>query len=164
MPKRTTKAQKQDFLDELRRSGVVRRAVEAGRAGRRTYYDLRDRDEVFRRQWDEALSGALGDAEDRLRQIGEGGKICIEERLDKDGNVIARRFAPPNDRALAQFLAVRDPAYRRQSDVNQRVEQKTEVTHKAQPADFSGLSDAEAKELERLLAKAAESSDVPSIH
>lgn len=152
MKRRLTKRRKEMFLNALRETGVVRRAVAAASPGARdahqTFYEARDRDPVFRAQWDEALNSAIGDAEKALYDMGVTG-VVEREQFDANGNV-RNRVVRRDVRALQLYLAARVPEYRRQAVVEASVDAK--VRAKLAP-DLTGLSDEDLAELERLLAK-----------
>ena len=157
---RLTRARKQAFLDDLRATGVVRHACRAAGVPKQTIYDERNRSAEFARQWQEALDAAIGDAEDRLRKIGEGGQVVVEERTLKDGSTV-RRYAQPDSRALMRFLAVRDPAYREHREVEQRVEKTERRELRLSPESLARLSTEEVRTMERILAKAVEGDGKP---
>ena len=151
---RLTKHRKEIFLAALRETGVVRRAVAVASPGakdaHRSFYAARDRDPVFRGQWDDALNAAIGDAERALYELGVTG-VVEREQYDETGTLRSRTVRR-DVRALQLYLAARAPEYRRQAVVEASLDAK--VKHKATP-DLSGLSDEELAELERLLAKGA---------
>ena len=74
---RVSKRQRQCFLDELARTGVVSSSARAGGIGRRTAYDWRDRDPGFARAWDDALEQAV-DALAWWLQIRGGGDLDLD--------------------------------------------------------------------------------------
>lgn len=149
---RMTRARKEAFLAALRRTGVVRRAVDAAGGGWSSFYDLRARDETFRAQWEDAVGAALGDAETALFRRGVEGVVEREQR-DAEGNVRARvvKYDTP---ALLAWLAARDPAYRKRVDLDASVDAKARVETRRAAPDLSGLTEDELRELERLAAKA----------
>jgi hypothetical protein len=152
-----TKERKEEFLRVLRSCGVVRRAAAVASPGltnaHRSFYRLRERDEEFRAQWDEALEAAIGDAENALWQMGVEG-VTERERIDADGNV-RDRTVRRDFRALQLFLAARDPKYRQQRVVESSVDAKVsgKVDVKSVTRDLSGLSTNELEQLERILSK-----------
>jgi hypothetical protein len=152
---RLTAQRKRLFLEELRRSGIVRRAAAAASPGARdaakTFYNERDRSPTFAAAWDAALDAAIGDAEHTLLEVGSG-RVVVEERTLRDGSV-ARRYANPDTRALQLYLAARCPEYRRQSVVEASVEARAKVETTRVTADLTNLSDEELAQLEQLLAR-----------
>ena len=150
---RLTKQRKAAFLQSLRETCIVHRAVAAGGGGYRTFRDEYKRNPEFARQWDEALNAAKGDVEQQIYDIGAGGRVVVEERFDKDGSIVARRYAQPDGRTLLRFMAVRDERYREHKHIEQNTSIKQEVTHNG--VDLSKLSDRELAQYERLLTKAA---------
>ncbi len=67
--RKTSDAQKAQFIENLRRCGVVRQAAAASGIGQRTAYDLRAADADFGAAWDDALAGAIGEVEASLREM-----------------------------------------------------------------------------------------------
>jgi len=154
MPK-ITRQQKQQFLNELAATGVIRRASAASGISNRCAYKIRSADPKFREQWDDALNHALGDAELRLRDIGRGGTV-VHEKFNAQGDVVARSYSAGDPRALQLYLAARLPEYRRSHVVESNVNVDAKVTEqKSNMEQLKRLDTGELKDLERLLAKAS---------
>lgn len=103
------------FLEALAAGWSVTHA--AGRAGvpRQRFYELRDVDEPFAEQWDEALEAGTHVLEDEaLRRAVEG---YDEDTIDGDGKLI-RRVRRYDSALLQTLLKGRLPRYREGANVN----------------------------------------------
>lgn len=63
-----SKAQTEIFLSVLQRTGNVSAATRAARVTRSSAYEMRQRDEVFKKCWSSALEESLDDLEAELRR------------------------------------------------------------------------------------------------
>ena len=103
-----TQAERDKFLDGLRDGATVKdAAAEVGRP-RSTFYALRQTDQAFRDQWQEAFDEGTDvlEAEARRRAV-EG--VIYSEHYDKDGNLVSR-VTRYSDTLLIFLLKSRDPA------------------------------------------------------
>ncbi len=107
--RKTTDAQKAQFIENLRRCGIVRHAAAAAGIGQRTVYDLRAADPEFAEQWDDALGCAIGEVEASLREMCVG--YVEREFFDNEGRVKQRCYKR-DVKAIQLFLAARVPEYR----------------------------------------------------
>ncbi len=101
-----TKRQRQRFLEHLAETLNVTAAAKAAGVHRATAYRLRDRDAVFRQEWDAAIAEAV----DRLEA--QAFKFAIEgaeERTyDADGKLVSRRVRE-DPATVARLLAAHRP-------------------------------------------------------
>ena len=102
------------FLEALRRSGVVKHAVEAAGIARRTAYDARERDEEFKQEWDEIIEAATDEIErEAVRRAVEGTLKPVFQHGRKVGEI--REYS---DRLLELLLKAHRPElYRENSTV-----------------------------------------------
>ncbi len=107
--RRTTDAQKAQFIENLRKCGVVRHAAAAAGIGQRTAYDLRAADEEFAAAWDDALAAAIGEVENSVREMACG--YLEREFFDNEGRIKQRVFKR-DVRAAQLYLSARLPEYR----------------------------------------------------
>ena len=63
-----SKAQTEIFLSVLQRTGNVSAATRAARVTRSSAYEMRQRDEIFKKCWSSALEESLDDLEAELRR------------------------------------------------------------------------------------------------
>ena len=102
------------FLDALRRTGIVKHAVEAAGIARRTAYDARDRDEAFAKAWDDIVEDATEEMErEAVRRAAEGTVKPVFQHGRKVGEI--REYS---DTLLMFLLKARRPeVYRENSRV-----------------------------------------------
>jgi hypothetical protein len=103
------------FIAELALGGTVAAACQAAGIGRRTAYDLRERDESFAAEWEDAIEAGTDVIEqEAFRRAVQG----TERRIyDKEGNErgVERTYS---DRLLELLLKARRPhKYRERVDV-----------------------------------------------
>ncbi len=107
--RKTSDAQKAQFIENLHKCGVVRQAAAAAGIGQRTAYDLRKEDAEFSEQWDNALGAAIGEVEASLREMCVG---YVEREFYDDKGCLKQRVFKRDVKAIQLFLAARVPEYR----------------------------------------------------
>ena len=122
--RKTSDAQKAQFIENLHKCGVVRHAASAAGIGQRTAYDLRTADAEFSEQWDDALGAAIGEVENSVREMACG--YVEREFYDNEGRIKQRVFKR-DVRAAQLYLAARLPEYRaaHKIEVDANVKSKT---------------------------------------
>ncbi len=114
--KSITKRRRALFLEKLKGTGSVTKSAVAGEIGRRSWYDLRDRDPGFHDEWDEAEAVFLDQIESEgIRRAVVG----VDEDLPythyhKDGTkeTLSRVVTRKSDRLLELCLKSRHPLYK----------------------------------------------------
>lgn len=114
--KAITKRRRALFIDKLKATGSVTKAAVAGEIGRRSWYDLRDRDPAFKEEWDEAEMTFM----DQIESEGvRRAVVGIDEELPythyhKDGTkeTLSRTVTRKSDRLLELCLKSRHPLYK----------------------------------------------------
>lgn len=111
MVERTIDARKIDFLTELRKSGNVSAAARAAGISRSHVHQLRDADQAFRLQWDDALEESYDALEAEARRRGHDG---FEEPVFYEGERVAtiRRYS---DTLLGRLLEANRAKFRKTS-------------------------------------------------
>ena len=145
--KKTSDAQKAQFIENLHKCGVVRQAAAAAGIGQRTAYDLRAADEEFAAAWDDALAAAIGEVENSVREMACG--YLEREFFDNEGRIKQRVFKR-DVRAAQLYLSARVPEYRaaHKVEVDANVKTKTRVPRVSTrrdldlKAEFGKLDDA----------------------
>jgi hypothetical protein len=103
------------FLEALAAGWSVTHAARRAVVDRQRFYELRDADEAFADQWDEALEAGTHVLEDEaLRRAVEG---YDEDTVDGGGNLI-RRVRRYDSALLQTLLKGRLPRYREGANVN----------------------------------------------
>ncbi len=141
--RKTSDAQKAQFIENLHKCGVVRQAAAAAGIGQRTAYDLRAADEEFAATWDDALAAAIGEVENSVREMACG--YLEREFFDNEGRLKQRVFKR-DVRAAQLYLAARLPEYRaaHKVEVDATTKNVTRVTQQ-RAIDLKG----ELKKLDR---------------
>lgn len=103
------------FLEALAAGWSVTHAAARATVDRQRFYELRDADDEFAEQWDEALDAGTHVLEDEaLRRAVEG---YDEDTVDADGNLL-RRVRRYDSALLQTLLKGRLPRYREGANVN----------------------------------------------
>lgn len=114
--KSITKRRRQLFIEALRRTGNVSAAAIAGEIGRSSWYDLRGRDEAFKKEWDDAEREALDKIEiEAIRRATEGvieSKPYVDQRPDGKKETKFYDITRKSDRLLELILTRRHPDYK----------------------------------------------------
>lgn len=116
---RTSQRARVAFIDELRKRGNVSEAAAASGIGRRTAYELRDRDPDFAAAWEDAINAAVDAMEgEAWRRAVEGVDEPVFGRVakDEDGQIgVIRKYSD----SLMQTLlkAHRPEKYRERAEV-----------------------------------------------
>lgn len=134
---RTSQRARTAFLDELRKRGNVSEAAAVAGIGRRTAYEVRDRDPEFAAAWDEAIEAAVDAMEaEAWRRAVEGVDEPVFGRVgkDQDGEVgTIRRYS---DALMNTLLKAHRPEkYRERIDVQQHGKVEIEFVNNWREAD-----------------------------
>lgn len=146
---RFTKARQAEFIERLRENGgVVSYACRDVGIGRRTVYELRDRDESFREAWDEAVEHGTASLEaEAIRRARDGVSEPVFYKGAECGTV--QRYS---DSLLIFLLKSRRPeTYRDRSSV--QVENVGNENRTGEQFDVSLLAPYELQEMDRLMKK-----------
>lgn len=116
---RTSQRARALFIEELRKRGNVSEAAAAASIGRRTAYELRERDPEFAAAWDEAVDAAVDAMEgEAWRRAVEGVDEPVFGRVakDEDGQIgVIRKYS---DSLMTTLLKAHRPEkYRERSEV-----------------------------------------------
>ncbi len=151
--RRITRKQKAQFIENLRKCGVVRHAAAAAGIGQRTAYDLRAADADFAAAWDDALAAAIGEVENSVREMACG--YLEREFFDNEGRLKQRIFKR-DVRAAQLYLSARLPEYRAahkvEVEVDANVKAKTRVTRVCTRRDIDLKAEFEKLDKEGLAA------------
>lgn len=148
--KSITKRRRALFLDKLKATGSVTKAAVAGEIGRRSWYDLRDRDPAFAEVWDEAEAAFIDQVESEgIRRAVVG----IDEELPythyhKDGTkeTLSRTVTRKSDRLLELCLKSRHPLYKPKQAIELSSPDGS-MTPGADEPDYANLTDPELETL-----------------
>lgn len=116
---RTSQRARALFLEELERRGVVTDAARAAGVARRTAYEWRAADEVFAKEWDNALDVAIDAAETEAWRRGiEGVDEPVIGRVARDQDGVITYVKKYSDGLLTTILKANRPEkYRERTDV-----------------------------------------------
>lgn len=114
--KAITKRRRGLFLDKLTSTGSVTKAAVAGEIGRRSWYDLRERDPAFGEVWDEAEMVFMDQVESegiRRAVVGiEEDRPYTHYHKDGDKETLFHTVLRKSDRLLELCLKSRHPLYK----------------------------------------------------
>lgn len=149
--KSITKRRRLLFLDKLEGTGSVVKASIAGEIGRSSWYDLRERDEEFRQEWDDAEALYMDIVEGEAFRRGMIGDVEKKPflRYDEDGKKYTDTYTvtTKSDRLLELCLKARHPAYKPVKALELSNPDGTMIPRGTSDIDWGNLTDDEVEQL-----------------
>lgn len=143
------------FLEELRETGNVSASAVAGEIGRTSWYDLRDRDEQFAEEWDDAEIAYLDWLADEAIDRGVNGVKEKRPYVHVSGDRKETKFhtvTKKSDTLLLATLKARHPAFKAAAAADPEDPTPTDPTKRT--ANYANLNDDELAILLALQRKA----------